>query len=357
MSALQIPADTGKRGAVLALLRRVMPVLVTALVFWLILQRVPFGRLTAVLRQADYIRFLSLMVPNAVVYFCWDTLVLTAAVRWFHGPVRFRELLPARAVSYVVALFNTNVARGALAAYLARRLRQPLLQLGSTVIFLVLTEYTHLVAWATLGVLFAAPHAPRGLLIAAPAIAAFWFLFLLYTRFDVRPWQIWRRPQRREPAMPRGGPREWSLLRTFRVAPLRRYVQIVLLRAPMFFASLTAHYFAAAAFDIHVPFVQMIAFLPVIFMIAALPITVAHLGTTQAAWIFFFESWAPAPNLLAFSLAAHATFSVCRALIGLAFTPQAYSSVIYGPAPGETTSPRGETAARTPIAPSPPPAS
>ena len=76
---------------------------------------------------------------------------------------------------------------------------------------------------------------------------------------------------------------------------------------------LYAHYYAAHAFGIHIPFAQLLAFLPVIFMLAALPVTVAHLGTTQAAWIFFFSQYAPAPRLLAFSLAAHLVFSATRA--------------------------------------------
>jgi hypothetical protein len=297
--------------------------------FALILQRVPLQRLLDVLRAADYARFLSFMVPNAIVFFSWDTLVLTMAIRWFHGPIAFRELLPARAVSYVVALFNTNLARAAMAGYLARRLDQPLLQLGSTVIFLVLTEYTHLVLWATLGLLVAASQAPRELLLVAPAVAVFWLFFLLYTRLNVRPWQIVRLLEGMRPwPQPAGGPRTWSLLRTFRVAPIRRYAQTVALRAPMFFVSLVVHYFAAAAFGVHIPFGQLVAFLPVIFMIAALPITVAHLGTTQAAWMFFFSAWAPAPNLLAFSLAAHATFTVCRAILGVVFTPHAYAQML-----------------------------
>jgi hypothetical protein len=296
-----------------ALVRRVAPILVTIGVFAFIFQRVPFAKLLTILRDADYVRFLAWMIPNAVLYFCWDTLVLTTAIRWFHGPIRFRELLPARAVLYVVSLFNTNLARGALAGYLARRLHHPFLQLGSTVIFLLLTEYTHLVGWATLGVMLAAPRAPRELLLVAPAVALFWFVFLLFTRLNTR---------------------QWSLLRTFRIAPPRRYAQTVALRAPMFFASLVFHYFAAAAFGIHIPFFQMIAFLPVIFMIAALPITVAHLGTTQAAWLFFFGQWAPAANLMAFSLAAHVTFTVCRALIGVLFMPTAYTALV-GPGAGK----------------------
>lgn len=76
---------------------------------------------------------------------------------------------------------------------------------------------------------------------------------------------------------------------------------------------------------------QMLAFLPVIFMLAALPITIAHLGTTQAAWIFFFGSYAPAPRLLAFSLAAHLTFMSTRALLGLVLLPRAYHDLMEAP--------------------------
>jgi uncharacterized membrane protein YbhN (UPF0104 family) len=272
------------------------------------------------------------MIPNTLVYFCWDTLVLATAIRWFHGPIAFSELLPARAVSYVVALFNTNVARGALAGYLARRLQQPFLQLGSTVIFLVLTEYTHLIGWAMIGVAAAGGAIQRELLWVPPAVGGFWLVFVAYTRGGVRPWDVLELLGRRRRPLDAGGIRQWPILRTFRIAPPRRYVQMVLLRAPMFFVSLCLHYFAAPAFGIHIPFVQLIAFLPVIFMIAALPITVAHLGTTQAAWIYFFSAYAAPEQLLAFSLAAHATFTVTRALLGVAFTPKAYSALVH-PAP------------------------
>jgi len=108
---------------------------------------------------------------------------------------------------------------------------------------------------------------------------------------------------------------------------------VVLLRAPMFFVSLCLHYLAARAFGLEIPFWPMLAFLPVIFMLAALPITVAHLGTTQVAWIFFFGGYAAEPRLLAFSLAAHLTFVVTRSLLGLLFLPIAYTDLVR-PRPG-----------------------
>jgi len=300
-------------------MKRVMPALVTIAVLALIARRVPVDRLIASLRDANYVVFLAVMIPNTIVYFLWDTLILKTVVGWFHGDVPFRELLPVRAASYVVAFFNTNAGRGALAAYLWRRLDVPFLELGGTVIFLVLTEYTHLILWAMLGVFGFRAEVTNGLLWIAAAVAAFWLAVFAYTRLHVTParaltWLF--------------APREWVLFRTFRRASAVRYGQVVLLRAPMFLVSLAAHYYGAQAFGIDIPFAQMLTFLPVIFMAAALPITVAHLGTTQAAWLLFFGQFAPAPRLLAFSLVAHLTFAATRALLGLAWLPVAYGELV-----------------------------
>lgn len=304
----------------------IVAAVLTLAIFALILQRVPFPRLVDALREADYRTFLALMIPNTLFYFAWDTLVLTVVIRWFHAPVPYRQLLPVRAASYVVGYFNTNLGRGAMAAYLSRRLHAPLLELGSTVIFLVLTEYTQLVVWAMLGIVGFRAEVTSGLLAVAAGAAAFWIAFFLYTKLHVTPsWLIQRAI----------APRRWSIFRTFRLATAKRYAQVVLLRAPMFVVALFAHYHAAHAFGIHIPFGQMLAFLPVIFMIAALPITVAHLGSTQAAWIFFFSQYAPAPKLLAFSLAAHLVFASTRAFLGVLWLPVAYLDLVPKPAEAE----------------------
>jgi hypothetical protein len=302
--------------------RVVNPVVAAALtlaIFALILRRVPYAALADAFAGADYRVFLTLMVANTLFYFAWDTLVLSVVIGWFHGPVPYRRLLPVRAASYAVGFFNTNLGRGAMAAYLSRRLHAPFLELGSTVIFLVLTEYTQLVVWSMLGILGVRAEVTGGLLAVTAGVAALWVLFFAYTKLQVTPATL---------LSALVAPREWSIFRTLRLATAARYAQVVLLRAPMFAVSLGAHYFAAQAFGIHIPFAQMLAFLPVIFMLAALPVTVAHLGTTQAAWIFFFGQYAPAPKLLAFSLAAHFAFSFTRAALGVIWLPAAYFDLV-----------------------------
>jgi hypothetical protein len=300
-----VTTTTAPTAGTRAIRRPILAAALTVAIFALILRRVPFPALAAALADADYRTFLALMIPNTLFYFAWDTLVLTVVIRWFHGPVPYRDLLPVRASSYVVGFFNTNLGRGALAAYLCRRLGAPFLELGSTVIFLVLTEYTQLVLWSMLGLIGLRAEVSRSLLGVAAAVAVFWVVVRVAL-----------------------APRTWSIVRTFHLATLRQYVEIIVLRAPMFFVSLCLHYYAAHAFGIDIPFAQMLAFLPVIFMLAALPVTVAHLGTTQAAWIFFFGQYAPAPRLLAFSLAAHLVFAATRALLGVVWLPRAFGDLV-----------------------------
>src|SRR5882672_10695776 len=168
----------------------VNPIAATALtvaIFALILRRVPFPALAATLQDADYRTFLALMIPNTLFYFAWDTLVLAVVIGWFHGAVPYRDLLPVRAASYVVGFFNTNLGRGALAAYLCRRLRVPFLELGSTVIFLVLTEYSQLVLWAMLGLIGFRAEVTTSLLVVAGVVADLWVAFFLYTKLHVTP--------------------------------------------------------------------------------------------------------------------------------------------------------------------------
>jgi hypothetical protein len=73
-----------------------------------------------------------------------------------------------------------------------------------------------------------------------------------------------------------------------------------------------------------VPLVQALAALPVVFLVAVLPISVQGLGTTQATAIFFFSRYAPGDHaaqqaaVLAASLVAQAVPLLFQAALGVA---------------------------------------
>ncbi len=296
-------------------LRPFLAPLLTVLIFFFIFRKVPFERFTAALADADYVRFFSALLPFSVLYFALDTLVLQFVMRWFHGRLRYTELLPVRAVDYLISVLNHKLSQGAMVIYLARKLGASLLEIVSSILFLDLLQRTHLVLWATVGMCLVAGKIPRTLFLVPIAVAAAWCFFLLYMRGGLD-------------ALGRVlTPPDWRLFRTFRIAPLKRYFQVLLLKAPLLLFAVLVHSWALRSFGIEIPFLSLLATLPIIFLVGALPITVAHLGTTQAAWIYFYGDLASPPALLAYSLAAHLTFMLGNAALGLVFLPQAYREV------------------------------
>jgi len=291
-------------------LARIWPLALTAAVFAVIFSRIPFHRLIEALSQARLAPFLGLMAAFSLVYFAVDTLVLLKMIRWFHGPIDYRDLLPVRASTYLVSIVNTQLAQGALALYIHRRFVTPLGEIAGTVATLILLEVTQLVSFATVGMLAFRQRVPAGLLYGPLALAALWAVLVVALRTPVA-----------------GRYAERAFFRTFRTARAGQLLLALALKATTFLLALVVHALALPLFGIHVPLVRLLAFLPIVFMVAALPVTVAHLGTSQAAWIFFFNDYASEADLLAYSLAAHLTFMLANGTLGLLFLPKAYADL------------------------------
>ncbi|MBM3222483.1 MAG: hypothetical protein FJZ47_01575 [Candidatus Tectomicrobia bacterium] len=289
---------------------RALPVVLTVVIFGLIFWRIPFGAFWQALDKAQWLPFLALMGTFSLCFFALDTFVLSRVIRWFHGPLRYRELLPVRAVTYLVSIINTQLAQGALALYMYRRFHTPLAQISSTVALMILLETTNLIMFATAGCLAFPGEAPRVLLAFPLVLGLLWGLVLLLARG-----KLGRLGQRVSAS---------ALLSTFRRVRLSQGVIVLGLKGSIFLLALLVHSQALSLFGIAIPLSRLVAFLPVVFLVGALPITVAHLGTSQAAWIFFFSAYAPAADLLAYSLVSHLTFMLANGMFGVIFLPRAY---------------------------------
>ena len=118
---------------------------------------------------------------------------------------------------------------------------------------------------------------------------------------------------------------------------------VLLWKAPLLLLAILAHSYAMRSFGFEIPLPRLLATLPIIFLVGALPINVARMGTTPLAWIFFHGDIVPAPQLLAYSMAAHLTFMVANAALGIGFLPRAYRE-LFGD--GEVFEPSGTNGAR-----------
>jgi Lysylphosphatidylglycerol synthase TM region len=292
---------------------RGVPIALTVVIFLIIFWRIPFGAFWQALARAQLLSFLGLMGTFSLCFFLLDTFVLSKLIRWFHGPLPYRDLLPVRAVTYLVSIINTQLAQGALALYIYRRFRTPLAQITSTVVLMILLETTNLILFATVGFIAFPGGAPLSLLALPLALVAVWLLLMGLARGKLGA--LGQRLSGSE------------FLSTFRRARLRHCAVILGLKGIVFFLALLVHSQALTFFGIHIPLARLLAFLPVVFLMGALPITVAHLGTSQAAWIFFFSAYAPAADLLAYSLVSHLTFMLANGTFGVLFLPRAYSDL------------------------------
>ncbi len=303
-----------------AIWRRAIPYAGTLAIFALIFWRIPVAKVAAALEDVPAGRFVAIFLPYSLYFFVIDSYCLTWVVRRFNAPMSWREILPIRASMYLLAMINTNLGQGGVAYYLHRKGRIGFLAALSSILFIALLEVYQLFLFSSVGVLFFGASDPaqariigvlRVAYVAAWAVLAGIIGFFAMARRSgvLRGWV----------EKGRAGP----ILATFLEARPLDYLVVLAIKAPTFLGSVLAQYFALGLYGISIPFMKLLLFLPLVFLAAALPIAVAHLGTSQAAWLLFFSGNASEARILAYSLAAHFTFMFCNGLIGLCFLPRA----------------------------------
>ena len=131
--------------------------------------------------------------------------------------------------------------------------------------------------------------------------------------------------------LPRPGARlrmkEREIFSSFREAPVFLYFKLVAVKAVSSISGLFTGYFALMAFGLHVPLGYLVVFLPIVWLISSIPITVMGLGTTQAAMLWLVAGFAQGSGgpeaikaaVLAYSLLWWFSFSVGRFSIGAFF--------------------------------------
>ncbi len=318
---------------------KLVPFAATAAILFLILRRIPPERLLAAFADADPIRFLMGLLPVSIAYVALDTSLLAFVLRRFHRPeLGWRDALRMRAVDYLLTLWNNRISQAGMAGWLGRRLRltpdrdDSWLACAGTILFLDLCQRSHLLLWGLVGALILAGEAPRQVPVAAGISLAGVGLLVAFLRGRLRRVGL--------------GPPRWKLLRTLRSASLRDYGTVLLWKAPLIVIAAAGHRIALEAFAVPIPWTALLATLPVIFLAGALPISVARIGTAQAAWLFFHGETARASaggeaGLLAYSLAAHLTFLILNAALTAPALPAAWTALRLDGPPTRQPTPLG----------------
>ena len=260
--------------------------------------------------EANWLLWLALMMPYSVFFFLVDSHVTWRVVRWFNAPeLRLGSMLPIRASAYVLSLVNEQVGKGAMSLYLLRHYKVPGWKALSSMILLGLMEIYQLLIFSAIGIaanfhLVQSASTEWPLDVILPSVMVFAMIYLPVHIAYFRSGE--------------GGLREKPLLTAFRQARPIHYLLIVLFKAPNLIGAVIVYTLALELFQVDVGLGQMLAFLPVIFLAAALPLPF-HAGALLL-WTVLFPDY---PEVAAFSFVMHTFFVVFNALIGLLFLPRA----------------------------------
>jgi hypothetical protein len=263
--------------------------------------------------RADWMYWLMVMIPYSIFFFIVDSHATWRVIRWYNAPsIRFGNVLPIRASAYILSLVNEQVSKGAMSLYLLRRYQVPVWQAISTMIMLGMVEIYQLLIFSAVGVFLyhdlveaASTELPLVTILGSVYLAA-----LLYFPFHVAYFNG---------SILKGSTlRDKPLLHAFRRARLLDYVLVLLFKAPNLLTAVVVYTVALALFNVDVGFGQMLAFLPVIFLAAALPLPF-HAGAL-VLWTVLFPEF---PEVGAFSLVMHTFFVAFNAVIGIIFLPLA----------------------------------
>jgi hypothetical protein len=223
----------------------------------------------------------------------------------------FGDIALVRGVTWALVVINYALAQGAFGFYLHRTGVKPLVATGAT-LFLIGTNLVALLGITTLS--WAVGD-------TAHTGAIWWTLvggcagFLVYlVAIASAPGALVRR----------------ELFEPLFTAGLRGHAFAIAGRLPHTIVIVLGQWLAIRAWGIPVPFSSCATIMPLVVIAAVLPISPAGLGTTQAAFLYFFVDLAPeatadgrTANLLAFGI-SHLVYGVgASLLIGLLCLPVA----------------------------------
>jgi hypothetical protein len=271
---------------------------------------VPFSRVLAAVGAAAPWT-VPVVAAMTIVVFLTDTFAAWKTFSWFAAPVTFREALVVRGASYPLALVNYALGQGAFAFFLHKRKHVPFLRSAATVLLVMGINLLVLLFLATLGLALAEAPPPE---LAAQLAFVKTLTIAGYAGLAVYAALVVARPRflRKQP-----------VLDVLLSAGLAGYAKALAARLPHIVSLLVFAYLYLLAFEVRVPVVAALVYLPVAFLVAALPLPGQGFGAAQAAMVALFHRYAPGDPtaqkaaVLAAGMSGQVIAIVVQMLIGL----------------------------------------
>jgi hypothetical protein len=282
---------------------RILAWIVTGGLLFLLFRRIPLGEVIAAARGAAGWQIPVCLALLALLYVC-DAFAMWKSFGWFVAPMPFGDVLLLRGATYLFAALNYNVGQGAIAYFVHKTTGAPVMRAVATVLLMMGINVLALLLLASIG-LGAAPEVPHA--VSVTVLVAYAGLAIYVVALILRPSWLVRRP----------------LFDVVLGAGIIGHLRALVVRLPHIVVLFVFELALLRGFHVLVPLLAALAILPIVFLVAALPVSVQGLGTTQAAMIYFFARYAPGDRqaqqatILAASLVGQALALGLQALIGV----------------------------------------
>ena len=283
-------------------LLRVLPWVVTVGLLAVVFKRISFHDVVEGTHRAAPWMVPVALACVAAVYLA-DSFAIWKTFGWFLTRMSFVDVLLVRGATYLLAAINYNVGQGAIVYFVHRTAGTTIMRGVATILLVLGTNVLALLFLAT-GGLTVAPAVPFAVKVL---VAVAWAGLAIYVVLvAVRP--------------------RWLDKPVFEVllnSGLGGHLKALVVRVPHIASLVVFQYTLLHAFGIKVPLVDALAILPVVFLVAVLPISVQGLGTTQATMVYFFAHYAPGdPKMqeaavVAASIVGQAIASAFQASLGV----------------------------------------
>ncbi len=203
-----------------------------------------------------------------------------------------------KAAAVVLHIVHYALGQGMYATWVARRTRLAAGQAGGLIFYIILSELGSVCLYAALVIGIFRPAVPGAVLpvvlgVALTVVAA--VVLVPATRVERFGFlQIWTRVGR------------------------KRGLGQLAIRICQHATTTSATWLAARWFGLDIPLTVMLSYMPVILVVASLPINVAGFGAVQGAWLLL-TPWAPAERILGFSLVWQAVSALALIVRGAPF--------------------------------------
>lgn len=286
--------------------QRVLPALVSVAILAYLLRGIDFQALL----DAVTLRVLAVMGTGLLVYGAATLYLETRSIsRQLVGvPERVSDwtIAKSKCASYLVGIVHYALGAAALSVLLQRRVGIPLTRAASVVILVASVDLIVVLSLAGLGTAWVqtAGTGVRGGILLGAVAAFFGGLALLRTEHSLGPLDRLR---------------QLTIFDGIRTVPALRLAELLGLRILFAGCFISIGAVAFYAFRVSPPVPELVAGVLIVALVAALPIAVAGLGTSQAAFVYLFLPYSDRETLIAMSLVLSAGMLLLRAGMGLVF--------------------------------------